>query len=104
MAVLARGGAPPEPPAHGGPARPPVPPWPPRSFRAFRCWLTRYRRIWRSSVWSSVLGPVFYLGAMGFGLGTLVDRHGTPSLRGGGRPALLPPAPPPPRRVRPATG
>ena len=52
------------------------------SLRAFQCWLTVYRRIWRSSIWSSVLGPVFYLGAMGFGLGTLVDRHGTASLGG----------------------
>jgi lipooligosaccharide transport system permease protein len=52
------------------------------SVRAFRCWLTVYRRIWRSSIWSSVLGPLFYLGAMGFGLGSLVDRHGTASLGG----------------------
>jgi lipooligosaccharide transport system permease protein len=52
------------------------------SFRGFQCWLTVYRRIWRSSVWSSVLGPLFYLGAMGFGLGTLVDKHGTASLGG----------------------
>jgi lipooligosaccharide transport system permease protein len=63
-----------------------VPPsrWPSssRSFRAFRCWLTVYRRIWRSSVWSSVFGPVFYLGALGFGLGSLVDKHGTASLGG----------------------
>ncbi len=92
MAVLARGGGPPEPPAHGGTARPPVPPWPPRSFRAFRCWLTVYRRIWRSSVWSSVLGPVFYLGAMGFGLGSLVDRHGTASLGGVSYLAFVAPA------------
>jgi lipooligosaccharide transport system permease protein len=41
-----------------------------------------YRRIWRSSIWSSVLGPLFYLGALGFGLGSLVDRHGTASLGG----------------------
>jgi lipooligosaccharide transport system permease protein len=52
------------------------------SFRAFQCWLTVYRRTWRSSIWSSLLGPLFYLGAMGFGLGTLVDRHGTASLGG----------------------
>jgi lipooligosaccharide transport system permease protein len=44
-------------------------------FRAFRCWLLTYRRTWRSSVWSSVLGPLFYLGAMGYGLGSLVDRN-----------------------------
>jgi len=50
--------------------------------RAFRCWLTVYRRTWRSSVGSSVLGPVFYLAAMGFGLGSLVDKHGIASLGG----------------------
>jgi lipooligosaccharide transport system permease protein len=50
------------------------------SFRAFRCWLVMYRRTWRSSIWSSVFGPLFYLGAMGYGLGSLVDQHGTSSL------------------------
>ena len=52
------------------------------SVRAFRCWLVMYRRTWRSSVWSSVFGPLFYLGAMGYGLGSLVDKHGTSSLGG----------------------
>ena len=52
------------------------------TMRAFRCWLTTYRRLWRSSVWSSFLGPVFYLGAMGYGLGSLVDKNGTASLGG----------------------
>jgi lipooligosaccharide transport system permease protein len=47
-----------------------------------QCWLTVYRRIWRSSVFSSFLGPLLYLGAMGFGLGSLVDRHGTAGLGG----------------------
>jgi lipooligosaccharide transport system permease protein len=51
-------------------------------MRAFRCWLTTYRRLWRSSVWSSFLGPVFYLAAMGYGLGSLVDKNGTASLGG----------------------
>ncbi len=51
--------------------------------RALRCWLTVYRRIWRSSVWSSVLGPLCYLAALGYGLGTLVDKHGTAQLGGG---------------------
>src|SRR5246127_466535 len=50
--------------------------------RAFRCWLLAYRRTWRSSVWSSVFGPLFYLGAMGYGLGSLVDKNGTASLGG----------------------
>jgi lipooligosaccharide transport system permease protein len=65
---------------------------PPGSYRAFQCWLTVYRRIWRSSIWSSVLGPVFYLGALGFGLGTLVDRHGTASLGGVSYLAFVAPA------------
>jgi len=68
------------------------PPGPALSFRAFQCWLTVYRRIWRSSVWSSVLGPVFFLGAMGFGLGSLVDRHGTASLGGVSYLAFVAPA------------
>ncbi len=51
-----------------------------------------YRRIWRSSIWSSVLGPLFYLGAMGFGLGSLVDGHGTASLGGVSYLAFVAPA------------
>ena len=51
-----------------------------------------YRRIWRSSIWSSVLGPLFYLGAMGLGLGTLVNRHGTASLGGVSYLAFVAPA------------
>src|SRR5207244_9939109 len=65
------------------------------SLHAFRCWLTVYRRIWRSSIWSSVLGPLFYLGAMGLGLGTLVDKHGpvaTASLGGVSYLAFVAPA------------
>ena len=70
-----------EPPIRGGiPGG--RPPGAALSLRAFRCWLTTYRRLWRSSVWSSFLGPVFYLGAMGYGLGSLVDKNGTASLGG----------------------
>jgi lipooligosaccharide transport system permease protein len=50
--------------------------------RALRFWLTNYRRTWRGSIYSSVLGPVLYLGAMGLGLGTLVDARGTADLGG----------------------
>jgi lipooligosaccharide transport system permease protein len=91
----------PRPPGHGGTPRPPVPPWPPEppsgrpwslSVRAFRCWLTVYRRIWRSSIWSSVLGPAFYLGAMGLGLGSLIDKHGTAGLGGVSYLAFVAPA------------
>jgi lipooligosaccharide transport system permease protein len=54
----------------------------PFGIRSFRYQLTAYRRTWRSSIYSSVLGPLFYLGAMGWGLGSLVDRHGTARLGG----------------------
>jgi len=70
----------------------PVTGGPPLTVRAFRCWLTVYRRIWRSSIWSSILGPVCYLGAMGFGLGSLVNRHGTAALGGVPYLAFLAPA------------
>jgi lipooligosaccharide transport system permease protein len=57
------------------------------ALREFRFWLTNYRRTWRGSIYSSVLNPVLYLGAMGLGLGALVDaRHpgglGTSGLGG----------------------
>lgn len=52
------------------------------SARAFQFWLVNYRRTWRGSIYSSVLNPVLYLGAMGLGLGTLVDARGTASLGG----------------------
>ncbi len=91
MAISVRGDDPPGPPAQGG-SPPPRTPLASLSFRAFQCWLTVYRRIWRSSIWSSVLGPLFYLGAMGFGLGSLVDRHGTASLGGVSYLAFVAPA------------
>jgi len=52
------------------------------AVRALRFWLVNYRRTWQGSIYSSVLGPLLYLGAMGLGLGTLVDQHGTGSLGG----------------------
>jgi lipooligosaccharide transport system permease protein len=52
------------------------------ALREFRFWLTNYRRTWRGSIYSSVLNPVLYLGAMGLGLGTLVDAHHAASLGG----------------------
>jgi lipooligosaccharide transport system permease protein len=52
------------------------------AIRAFRCWLLGYRRTWRASICSSVFAPLFYLGAMGYGLGSLVDRNGTAALGG----------------------
>ena len=96
MEVLS-GGRPRGSPPLGDSPRPPRPhygglPAARLSARAFRCWLTVYRRIWRSSIWSSVLGPLFYLGAMGLGLGGLVDRHGTASLGGVSYLAFVAPA------------
>lgn len=52
------------------------------AVREFRAWLLNYKRTWRGSIYSSVLGPVLYLGAMGIGLGSLVDKHGSASLGG----------------------
>ena len=52
------------------------------AVRAFRYWLVMYRRTWQGSVWTSVFGPLFYLGAMGYGLGSLVDKNGTAALGG----------------------
>ena len=50
--------------------------------RAFLFWLVNYRRTWQGTIYSSILNPLLYLGAMGLGLGTLVDKHGTGSLGG----------------------
>jgi lipooligosaccharide transport system permease protein len=36
----------------------------------------QYRRVWRGTVVTSVVNPVFYLGALGVGLGTLVNKSG----------------------------
>ena len=52
------------------------------AVRALRAWLTNYRRTWRGSIYSSALNPVLYLGAMGLGLGTLVNSHGDAKLGG----------------------
>jgi lipooligosaccharide transport system permease protein len=45
------------------------------AVRQLRFWLTNYRRTWRGSIYSSVLNPVLFLGAMGLGLGSLVNHH-----------------------------
>jgi lipooligosaccharide transport system permease protein len=52
------------------------------AVRGFRYWLTNYRRTWRGSIYTSVLSPVLYLGAMGLGLGKIIDAHGTARLGG----------------------
>lgn len=35
-----------------------------------------YRRTWKGTVWSAFLAPLLYLGAIGFGLGSLVETDG----------------------------
>lgn len=45
-------------------------------------WLVNYRRTWQGTIYSSVLTPLLYLGAMGLGLGTLVDQHGVSGIGG----------------------
>ncbi len=53
------------------------------ALREFRFWLVNYRRTWKGTIYSSVLNPVLYLGAMGLGLGKLVDQHGQLGRLGG---------------------
>src|SRR5207244_2901711 len=40
------------------------------AFRSYEFWLAYYRRVWRGSLVSSFVNPVFYLAALGLGLGT----------------------------------
>ena len=53
-----------------------------RWLSAFEYWLTGYRKIWRASVASGFIAPLLYLGSLGFGLGSLVDAHGSGHLDG----------------------
>jgi lipooligosaccharide transport system permease protein len=45
-------------------------------LRVFEYWLLQYRRVWRGTAITSVVNPVLYLGALGVGLGTLVNQSG----------------------------
>jgi lipooligosaccharide transport system permease protein len=47
------------------------------ALRSYEFWATFYRRTWRGTVATSIVNPVFYLGALGIGLGTLVNRSGS---------------------------
>ena len=44
------------------------------ALRSFEYWAYSYRRVWRGSVVTSIVGPVLYLTALGIGLGKLVNR------------------------------
>jgi lipooligosaccharide transport system permease protein len=50
------------------------------SLRVFEYWLLQYRRVWRGTAITSVVNPILYLGALGVGLGTLVNQAGGQSL------------------------
>src|SRR5262249_26810091 len=62
------------------------------AVRRLQFWLTNYRRTWRGSIYSSLLSPLLFLGAMGLGLGTLVNAHGDAALGGVSYLVFLPPA------------
>src|SRR2546425_9273970 len=47
------------------------------ALRSFEYWAYSYRRVWRGSLVTSIVGPVLYLSALGVGLGTLVNRGTT---------------------------
>lgn len=51
--------------------------------RAFECYLYGYRRTWRGSVLSTFVMPLVYLGAMGLGVGALIDDPATTAALGG---------------------
>ena len=76
MAAISPSAAPAIPAAAGDASRSSL------AVRSLRAWLTNYRRTWRGSIYSSALNPVLYLGAMGLGLGTLVNSHGEAKLGG----------------------
>ncbi|MFL5969471.1 MAG: ABC transporter permease [Gaiellaceae bacterium] len=46
------------------------------SLRVYEYWWMQYRRTWRGTVFTSIVNPVFYLAALGVGLGTLVNNAG----------------------------
>jgi lipooligosaccharide transport system permease protein len=52
------------------------------AVRELRFWLTDYRRTWRGSIYSSLLNPLLFLGAMGLGLGSLINSRGDTAIGG----------------------
>ena len=43
-------------------------------LRVYEYWVLQYKRTWRGTAITSIINPVFYLGALGVGLGTLVNK------------------------------
>jgi lipooligosaccharide transport system permease protein len=54
----------------------------PAPVRAFEYYLTLYKRTWRGTAIGSFLNPLFYLAAIGVGLGHFVDQNQTANLGG----------------------
>lgn len=61
------------PPASGDPQ--PRGQWLSLPMRALGHWMTNYRRTWKGTIFTGVLEPVFFLAAMGIGLGTIVNAN-----------------------------
>ncbi|HVA44376.1 MAG TPA: ABC transporter permease [Acidimicrobiales bacterium] len=55
-----------------------------RIWRSYLYWTHIYKRTWRASLASGFLTPALFMAAMGVGLGTLVDRHGSSAHQLGG--------------------
>jgi lipooligosaccharide transport system permease protein len=51
-------------------------------YRALRFWLVSYKRTWKGSVFSSFITPLLFLGALGYGIGSLIGRSGHPTVAG----------------------
>lgn len=51
--------------------------------RAFESYVYNYRRTWRGSVFTTFVMPLVYLGAMGLGVGALIDDPATTRALGG---------------------
>ena len=58
-----------------------APPW----WPVAEFWLVGLRRVWRGTMLSGVLGPLLNLGAIGVGVGALVDHTGRTAVSGAGR-------------------
>jgi lipooligosaccharide transport system permease protein len=70
----------------GAPAsqRPSVPTGAVAVWRVLQYLLLSWRRVWRGTVFSGFIAPLLYLGVMGYGLGSLIDRPGEGSATLGG--------------------
>lgn len=51
--------------------------------RAFEYYAYQYRRVWRGSVFTSLVIPLVYLAAMGLGVGALMNRERADTMLGG---------------------